>query len=161
MGPPGKLFCARCWTNSFEQGQANSFARSCLTLRLLDMSGLLNLDKALQVSITAPNISGIATLVVICFVSFIIGVKFGCWQKRETLLEKPHLYAPGWLPIPRVGAGRLSYYDGFGPPHCRLNEFWWFPNQTHFRARPGKLFCAMPDKLFLSEAGQTLSRDHM
>ena len=23
--------------------------------------------------------------------------------KRETLLEKPHLCAPGWLPIPRVG----------------------------------------------------------
>jgi len=68
------------------------------------MSGLLNLENALQVSITAPNISGVATLVVSCFVSFIIGVNFRCWQKMETLLENPHLCAPGWLPIPKVGA---------------------------------------------------------
>jgi hypothetical protein len=88
----------------FEPGWANSFVQSRLTLRLSNLSGLLNLDKALQVSITAPNISGVATLVVSCFVSFIIGVKFGCWQKRETLLEKPHLCAPGWIPIPREGA---------------------------------------------------------
>ena len=99
----GQSLLRKARQNLFERGRANSFARLRLTLRLSNMSSLFNLDKALQVSITAPNISGVATLVVSCFVSFIIGVNFRCWRKRDNLLEKPHFCAPGWLSIPWVG----------------------------------------------------------
>ena len=96
----GQTLSRKAVQTLFEQGRANSFAQSRLTLRLSNMSGLLNLDKALQVSITAPNISGVATLVVCCFVSFIIGVNFRYWQKKEDFARKATPFFPGMATYP-------------------------------------------------------------